>query len=485
MLWGERDEEHARHSLEQALYGLKSSLGGDPVQRTSTALILDPALMRADVAEFDRAVAAEDWVAAVSAYTGSFLDGVFVDDAPEFERWGERERSRRRDAYHRALEHCARAAQTRREPDDAVRWWRRLYDENPFRTRYVVEFAQALADAGERDEALRVAEGAMTRAATEGPAGARSEPPRDAAPELSALLARLRRGSPGGERESTEGSVTPDTLSAELGKALGTAYRIEGRVAHSRMYHAFRARDVQTGRIALVRVLEPSIVRFGDRRVLIQQLERLAAMPHEHLAGIESVRSTAHLIYLIGPVEDGETLLDRVKQRGELAVAEALTMARQIGSALEHAHTNGVLHLDVTPKRVLLTSRGALLRDTGVASAIRSAAQAAGGSNLDETNVVLGTAAFMSPELTRAEGKPNELSDLFSLAAVIFHCLTGVLPFGTAGAGAQLRATAPSAAAIRPSVPRHVDAALSRALAPVRSDRPPSVADFLREIAPS
>ena len=475
LLWGERDEERARHSLEQALYGLKSSLGVDPVRRTSTALVLDAAVLRTDVAEFDSAIADADWVKAAKVYTGSFLEGILLGDAPEFEHWTERERSRRRDAFHQALEQCANAATTRREFPEAVRFWRRLNQETAFSTRSTIGLARALDAAGDRDQALSLAE---EHASELGPA-AKSKP------ELMDLLAGLKGTVAPTRDQSGERPVSSaESISADLSEALGSEYRIEGRIARSRLYDAFRARQTQTGRLCMIKVLDPSIVRYGDRRALVQHLERAAKLTHDHLAGFETVGTVRHLVYLIGADDEGENLLDRVRQRGELAIPDALSLARELGGALAHAHAAGVLHLDLTPKRVLMRQRSAVLRDTGVASAIR-AAVATGGARSDETDVVLGTPSFMSPELMRAPGSPNERSDLFSLAAVVHYALTGAAPFGTAGAGAQARPVPPSAASIRATVSAALDAALQRALSPLRSDRQASVAEFLSELPTS
>ncbi len=470
LLWGARDEERARHSLEQALYGLKSSLGVDPVRRTSTALVLDSTVLKTDVAEFDGAIDAADWERAAKTYRGPFLEGVLLNDAPDFEHWTERERSRRRDAFHQSLEHCANAASTRRELPDAVRWWRRLHQETAFSTRSTIGLARALDAAGERDEAVSVAE---AHAAELGPA-AKSKP------ELTALLAALK-GTPTREEGGASVPSGSESITADLSEALGSTYRIEGRISRSRLYDAFRARQVQSGRLSIIKVLDPSIVRYGDRRTLVQQLERAAALTHDHLAGFDTVGAVRHLVYLIGPDDEGENLLDRVRQRGELAVSDALSLARHVGAALAYAHTAGVLHLDLTPKRILVRQRSALLRDTGVVSAIR-AAVATGGPKTDETDVVLGTPAFMSPELMRAQGSPNERGDLFSLATVLHYALTGAAPFGPAGAGAQARPVPPSAASIRPTVPAALDAALQRAMSPLRSDRQASVNEFLSEL---
>lgn len=471
LLWGERDEERARHSLEQALYGIKRSLGIDPVRRTSTALVLDATVMSTDVAQFDGAIDAEHWEAAAKSYGGAFLEGVLLNDAADFEHWAARERSRRRDAFHRALEQCAGAAARRQELSDAVHWWRRLHQETAASTRSVIGLARALDAAGERDEALRLAE---THAA-ELPAGAKSRS------ELSDLLATLKGTTHSSRESAAQPAVSRDALSADVAEALGGAYRIEGRFTRSRLYNAFRARHLKSGRLSIIKVLEPSIVRYGDRRTLVQHLQRATVLAHEHLIGFETVGTVQHLVYLVGPDDEGETLLDRVKQRGELAVADALSLARQIGGALAYAHGAGVLHLDLTPKRILMRQRSALLRDTGVTSAIFAAALTAGPRS-GETEVVLGTPAFMSPELMRAQGAPNERCDLFSLAAIVYYALTGLAPFGPTGAGAQARPVTPSAASIRSTVPAALDVALARAMSPLRSDRQASIDEFLREL---
>jgi serine/threonine-protein kinase len=104
---------------------------------------------------------------------------------------------------------------------------------------------------------------------------------------------------------------------------------------------------------------------------------------------------------------------------------------------------------------------------------------------MDDTDVVLGTPAYMSPELLRAQGQPNERSDLFSLAAILYYALTGAAPYGSPGAGAQAHPLPPSAASIRQTVPPALDAAIQRALAPLRSDRQANVDEFLRQLPPS
>jgi serine/threonine-protein kinase len=358
---------------------------------------------------------------------------------------------------------------------DAVRWWRRLHQETAFSTRSTIGLARALDAAGERDQALAVAE---AHAAELG-AAAKSRP------ELTALLADLK-GPATPTRNDLTASVasSSESIAADLSAALGSTYRIEGRIARSRLYEAFRARQAQSGRLSIIKVLDPSIVRYGDRRTLLQQLERAATLEHEYLAGFDTVGTARHLVYLVGPDDEGEILLERVRQRGELAVSDALLLARQVGSGLAQAHTAGVLHLDLTPKRILVRQRSALVRDTGLVSAIRAAVDT-GGRKTDDTDVVLGTPAYMSPELLRAQGAPTERSDLFSFAAILYYALTGAPPYGSSGAGAQARPVAPSAASVRPTVPPALDAALQRALAPLRSDRQTSIDEFLSELPPS
>src|SRR5215213_1411607 len=107
LLWPESDTERARNLLNVSVYELRKALGDDAILSGSDELRLNPEVVGSDVAEFDEAIVRGDHEAAVSLYQGPLLDGFFVDDAPDFERWADGDRARLASAYGDAVERLA------------------------------------------------------------------------------------------------------------------------------------------------------------------------------------------------------------------------------------------------------------------------------------------------------------------------------------------------------------------------------------------
>ena len=154
-LWPERDTEHGRHALSQALYAIRQELGDAAVTAGLDDLRLDSAVVTSDVAEFEVALAAGRLEEAVGLYTGPFLDGFFVPDAPEFERWAEGERQRLAAAHAASLESLGRAATARGDHAGAIGFWRRRAANDLLDPRIALHLMRALADDGDRAAAIR------------------------------------------------------------------------------------------------------------------------------------------------------------------------------------------------------------------------------------------------------------------------------------------------------------------------------------------
>ena len=183
-LWPERDEERARHVLAQTLYALRRDLSGAEVVLGTADLRLNPDAIRTDVAEFEAAVARGDADRTAELFGGPFLDGFYINDAPEFERWLETERSRLSARARLAFERAARDASARRDPHRAVEWWRRVANLDPLDAQAAVGLMEALAAVGDRAGALRHARIFETLVGEE--LGATADSP------VSALVERLR-----------------------------------------------------------------------------------------------------------------------------------------------------------------------------------------------------------------------------------------------------------------------------------------------------
>ncbi|MFL5538818.1 MAG: BTAD domain-containing putative transcriptional regulator, partial [Longimicrobiaceae bacterium] len=183
-LWPDHSGDAARHLLSESLYILRKAIGDDAFVSAGDELSLDPAVVRSDVALFQQALDADEPERAVTLYAGPFLDGFYVSDAPDFERWAEQERDRLARAHARALEALAEGAETEDDPLGAAEWWKRLAREDPYSSRVALRVMQALEAGGERAAAVRHA--SVHAALVRGELGA--EP--DA--EVEALARRLR-----------------------------------------------------------------------------------------------------------------------------------------------------------------------------------------------------------------------------------------------------------------------------------------------------
>ena len=154
LLWTDSEPERARHSLAQMLYRLRRELDANAVVATPTLLSLDANIISSDVADFRAAVAEQRWEAAAHLFAGPFLDGFYLADAPEFERWVESTRSALQHDATRAIEGAARRAVADSKPEEAAALWRRLTQLDPTSSRFAASYIEVLLAAGDRAGAL-------------------------------------------------------------------------------------------------------------------------------------------------------------------------------------------------------------------------------------------------------------------------------------------------------------------------------------------
>ena len=155
LLWPEADAGRAGHRLTQLLYALRRDLNDDALFLGSSELRLNPAVLSTDISHFTVALERGEFEAAVTLYQGPFLDGFFLDDAPEFERWAETERAELARRHRAALESLARACGQRGDLAGAAEWWRLLAAADPLNARVAVACMEALAATGDRAAALQ------------------------------------------------------------------------------------------------------------------------------------------------------------------------------------------------------------------------------------------------------------------------------------------------------------------------------------------
>jgi DNA-binding SARP family transcriptional activator/TolB-like protein len=183
-LWPERDAEHARNLLNQAVHALRKALGADAILFAGDELRFEPGELQVDVIAFEAALSSGRAERAVELYAGPFLDGFFLPDAPEFESWVDGERDRLRRAYCGALEELAERAMTGQDPIRAVERWHRLAAEEPYNARVTLRLMEALDASGDRAAALQ--QGSLHALLLEQEFGAEPDP------QVTALAEQLR-----------------------------------------------------------------------------------------------------------------------------------------------------------------------------------------------------------------------------------------------------------------------------------------------------
>jgi len=231
-------------------------------------------------------------------------------------------------------------------------------------------------------------------------------------------------------------------------------------------------------RIAIKVLLRGTITNQAGHRFL-REMQVLEKLDHPRIPRLLEPGEANGSLFFTMPYIDGETLGERLRSSGRMPLREALFVARDIGDALEHAHTRGVVHRDVKPDNIFLAADGAYLMDFGLAIT----SDCVRGSGTDWEGLVAGTPSYMSPEQAAGNRAEGWRSDFFSLGCVLYEMLTGqqALPSTSIREAMQRhRITAvPDVRAVRPDVPEDVATILRRSLHPDPSSRYPT-ARFLR-----
>ena len=225
------------------------------------------------------------------------------------------------------------------------------------------------------------------------------------------------------------------------GQTLGQ-YRILDRLGAGGMGEVYRAHDSRLQRDVAIKLLPATLSRDPERLARFEQEARhLAALNHPNIASIYGLEEAGGTRFLVLELVPGETLAERIG-RGKLPIAEALALFLQIAEALEAAHERGIIHRDLKPANVKVTPDGKVkVLDFGLAKAFAPGAASGGPDRPEDLSqsptatygatregVILGTAAYMSPE--QARGKPvDRRTDIWSFGCVLYEALAGKQAF--------------------------------------------------------
>jgi len=272
-------------------------------------------------------------------------------------------------------------------------------------------------------------------------------------------------------------------LRARLTAALADRYQVEREIGRGGMATVYLALDLKHDRLVALKVLHPQIASALGPERFLREIKVAARLNHPHIVPLHDSGQAGDLLYYVMPYVDGESLRERLTREKQLAVEDALEIARDVAAALDYAHRQQVVHRDIKPENVMLHEGEALVTDFGIAKAV----SVAGGQSLTQTGVAVGTPAYMSPEQAAGEGEPDGRSDVYSLGCMLYEMLAGVTPFTgpTAQAVITKRFTepVPSVRATRTTVPESVEQAVTKALARVPADRFATAAQLAHALA--
>jgi serine/threonine-protein kinase len=227
-------------------------------------------------------------------------------------------------------------------------------------------------------------------------------------------------------------------LSVSAGASL-LHYRLAEKIGQGGMGEVWRGTDTTLSRDVAIKFLPASLASDPDRLARFEREAKvLASLNHPNIAGIYGLHDADGVRFLAMELVAGEDLAERLKQ-GTVPFSEAMEIAAQIAEALEAAHDQGIVHRDLKPANIRLTPEGRVkVLDFGLAKAIESATSSGsrGDAAMSPTitslgtvaGVILGTAAYMSPEQARGKGV-DKRADIWAFGCVLYEMLTGLRPF--------------------------------------------------------
>ena len=272
-------------------------------------------------------------------------------------------------------------------------------------------------------------------------------------------------------------------LREQLQATLGRGYTLERELPGGGMSRVFVAEERALGRRVVVKILPPEMARDVSLERFHREIHLAAGLLHPHIIPLLSAGDADGLPYYTMPFIVGESLRLRLAREGRLGLEDAVRLTREVATALDYAHRQGIVHRDIKPENILLHDGHALVTDFGIARAISRSMPV---STLTTVGVTLGTPLYMSPEQGDPDREIDGRSDIYSLGCVLYEMLVGEPPFrGRTGAAIvvrHLRDPVPRPSALRPEVPETLDDVVARTLAKEPANRFASGGDLARAL---
>jgi tetratricopeptide (TPR) repeat protein/tRNA A-37 threonylcarbamoyl transferase component Bud32 len=270
-------------------------------------------------------------------------------------------------------------------------------------------------------------------------------------------------------------------------------YRLLRKIDSGGMGEVYKAEDTRLGRTVAIKLLLAGVNQEPTaRRRFLQEAQSASALNHPNIVTIYAIEEVDGLDFIVMEFVEGQTLKRLIEDHGALGIPQLLDIGIQTAEALQAAHDINLIHRDIKAANILVTPRGhAKVLDFGLAKTVRTIAdgnvdyEAQTLTSLTDEGTVLGTAAYMSPEQTRAQPL-DARSDIFSLGSALYEAATRSLPFPGPSMLAIMHAIATAEplapSRVRPELPHEFDVIIERALAKDKERRYSSAAEMAQAL---
>lgn len=266
-----------------------------------------------------------------------------------------------------------------------------------------------------------------------------------------------------------------------MSKLLAGRYELIEKIGEGGMAVVYKAKDRLLNRYVAIKILRPEFTQ--DEQFLDsfkRESQAAAGLQHPNIVSIYDVGRTGNINFIVMELVDGRPLSDFIKEKGRLDYKTTIDIAKQMASALSIAHKHQIIHRDVKPHNIMITSDGvAKLTDFGIARAVSNATMVA------DTSKIIGSVHYFSPEQARG-AYVDERSDIYSLGIVMFEMLTGRVPFDgetpVEVALKHINEDVPSPAKLVPGIPPALDKVVLKATDKYQTERYKSADEMLEAL---
>ncbi|WP_079476126.1 Stk1 family PASTA domain-containing Ser/Thr kinase [Marinococcus halophilus] len=265
-----------------------------------------------------------------------------------------------------------------------------------------------------------------------------------------------------------------------IGSRISDRYHIKRLLGSGGMAYVYLGEDMILERLVAIKILQP---QFNGDEEFLQRFRResraATILGHKNTVNIYDVGEERELHYIVMEYVEGQTLKEMIRLHGPLPLEQAVHITKQLLEALMQAHTHGIIHRDIKPHNLLSNERGEIkVADFGIA-------RAASASTITQTNTMMGSVHYISPEQARG-GVVSVRSDIYAAGIVLFEMVTGVIPYDAESAVSialkHIQEPLPDPVQLRQGLPQSLSNVILKAAAKSPDDRYMSAEEMYKDI---